>query len=73
MLRRVVFHNVKTPFILNLNLNIQNNQFNNNNYIHNNYNSQKSVIDIKQIQQNEQKHVQQTGKLIDDYQFNEQE
>ena len=71
MLRRVLFHHVKKPFIINLSLQIQNNQFNN--YIHNNYNKQNSVIDIKKLQQKEKKHVQQTKKLIDDYYSNGQE
>jgi hypothetical protein len=71
MLRRVLFHHVKKPFIINLSLQIQNNQFNN--YINNNYNKQNCVIDIKKLQQKEKKHVQQTKKLIDDYYYNGQD
>jgi len=71
MLRRVLFHHVKTPFIINLNLQIQNNHTNN--YINNNCNKQNSVIDIKKLQQKEKKHVQQTKKLIEEYYSSGQE
>lgn len=67
MLRRVLFHHVKKPFLININLHIQNN------HITNNYNIKNSRIDVKQIQDSEQKHIQQTGRLIDDYYYNEKE
>lgn len=67
MLRRVSFHHVKRPFLININLHIQNN------HITNNYNIKNSLIDVKQIQDSEQKHIQQTGRLIDNYYYNGQE
>ena len=67
MRRRILFYNVKYPFSVNIKRNIQNN------YINNNFNIKKSLIDREKMQENEQKHIQQTGKLLDDYYFNREE
>jgi len=68
MLRRVLFYNVKQPFSAYINLNIQNN-----NYFNKEYNNIQSLIDREKMQENEQKHIQQTKKLLDEYYYNGEE
>ena len=66
MARRVVFHNVKKPFLVNANVDvyIQNHTIINNNY---NYNKESKLIDVEQVQESEQIHIKQTCKHMDDY------
>jgi hypothetical protein len=60
ILRRVLFQHVEKPFILNVNVNIQNNLHLTNNL----YKTENNTIDIKSVYENEQKIVEENIKQI---------